>query len=44
MREQGDDPDSVWREIARDQDMMKQLGIAPIASPDQPETEELPDD
>ena len=44
MREQGDDPDSVWREIARDQDMMKQLGIAPIASPDQPETEESPDD
>lgn len=30
MREQGDDPESVWREIQRDEQMMEQLGIAPI--------------
>lgn len=29
MREQGDDPDSVWLEIARDQQRMESLGIAP---------------
>jgi len=29
MREQGDDPDAVWREIERDVQMMDQLGIAP---------------
>jgi lambda family phage portal protein len=29
MREQGDDPESVWREIQRDQEMMKRLGILP---------------
>jgi lambda family phage portal protein len=32
MREQGDDPESVWREIARDDQKMAELGIAPIAS------------
>lgn len=31
MREQGDDPDSVWREIARDEEKMAELGIQPIA-------------
>jgi len=30
MREQGDDPESVWREIQRDQEMMDRLGIAPV--------------
>ncbi|MEE4250691.1 MAG: phage portal protein, partial [Alcanivoracaceae bacterium] len=30
MREQGDDPESVWREIQRDEQMMAQLGIQPI--------------
>lgn len=30
MREQGDDPDSVWREIQRDQETMQRLGIAPV--------------
>lgn len=32
MREQGDDPESVWREIQRDQQMMEQLGIQTIES------------
>jgi len=36
MREQGDDPDSVWREMARDQEMMKQLGIAPVSPTEKP--------
>ena len=27
MREQGDDPDSVWRELARDEARMKELGL-----------------
>lgn len=31
MREQGDDPETVWREIQRDQEMMRRLGIAPAA-------------
>lgn len=30
MREQGDDPESVWREWARDRAMMESLGIAPV--------------
>jgi len=30
MREQGDDPESVWREIQRDEELMKQYGIQPI--------------
>jgi len=30
MREQGDDPDSTWREIAREKELMKELGIQPI--------------
>jgi lambda family phage portal protein len=38
MREQGDDPESVWREIQRDQEMMDRLGIAPVVDdPTQPE-------
>lgn len=31
MREQGDDPDSVWLEIKRDNEKMAALGIAPIS-------------
>lgn len=30
MREQGDDPESTWREIQRDEQLMEQLGIQPI--------------
>lgn len=30
MREQGDDPESVFREIARDDALMDQYGIAPV--------------
>ena len=36
MREQGDDPESVWREIHRDEQMMKKLGIQPIVKESQP--------
>ena len=44
MREQGDDPESVWREIQRDQEMMDRLGIAPVLeTPEQPEKEESND-
>lgn len=32
MREAGDDPDSTWNEIARDEERMKSLGIQPIDS------------
>lgn len=35
MREQGDDPESVWREIQRDDQIMAALGIQPI-DPAQP--------
>jgi lambda family phage portal protein len=31
MREQGDDPESVWREIQRDDELMAQYGIQPIS-------------
>lgn len=41
MRDQGDDPDSVWREIKRDQDMMDSLGIGPKVEPAQFENEEV---
>lgn len=44
MREQGDDPESVFREIARDDAMMEKYGIAPVqqtpAAPAE-ETEEV---
>lgn len=30
MREQGDDPEAVWNEIAQEEEMMSQLGIQPI--------------
>jgi capsid protein len=30
MREQGDNPEEVWGEIAKEQDFMLQLGIEPI--------------
>lgn len=30
MREQGDDPESTWREIAREDELMKSLNIQPI--------------
>ena len=35
MREQGDDPDSVWREIQRENEIMRQMGI--LDEPDEPE-------
>ena len=44
MREQGDDPDSVWREIKRDQDMMDSLGIAPVSIDASSESPEEKDD
>jgi len=34
MREQGDDPETVWREIQRDKQIMEQLGIAPQLTPE----------
>lgn len=41
MREQGDDPDTVWAEIAKEQDMLKSLGIQPVEkTTTQPQTEE----
>lgn len=30
MREQGDEPDEVWAEIAKEEEIMKSLGIQPI--------------
>jgi capsid protein len=30
IREQGEDPETVWREIAQEDEMMKSLGIQPI--------------
>jgi lambda family phage portal protein len=45
MREQGDDPESVWREIQRDNEMMAYLGIQPVApAPVAQATEETTDD
>lgn len=41
MRESGDDPESVWREIQREEQIMEQLGIQPI--PESPVTEEQED-
>lgn len=43
MRDQGDDPESVWREIQRDEQMMEQLGIQPIVK-EQPQTVEVSTD
>lgn len=37
MREQGDDPDTVWREIQRDQERMKELGIEPVTPMNAPQ-------
>lgn len=37
MREQGDDPESVWAEIAREQELMKSLGIKPATEESQQE-------
>ena len=42
MREAGDDPESVWREIARDHETMRELGIEPTYNP-APATEEVTD-
>ena len=39
MREQGDDPESTFREIARDKALMEKYGIAPV---EQQQTEEKP--
>jgi capsid protein len=44
MREQGDDPESVWREIQRDQEMMDRLGIAPVEKEPAEFEEEKDDD
>lgn len=46
MREQGDDPDSVWQEIAREREMMESLGITPLPAPQQQQdqTQESSDD
>ena len=41
MREQGDDPDSVWQEIARDEERMKELGL--MVEPTEPEEEPPPE-
>jgi len=30
MRESGDDPESVWREIQHEEEIMRELGIQPI--------------
>lgn len=42
MRESGDDPESVWREIQHEEEIMKALGIQPI--PENPQQEEQSDD
>lgn len=45
IRDQGDDPESVWREIKRDQDKMAELGISPVQkNPDGSEMKEGKDD
>lgn len=43
MREQGDDPDSVWPEIAREEEIMKSLGIAPISEKPEVQTDDEAD-
>lgn len=40
MREQGDDPEAVWAEIAREQEIMNNLGIAPITKEEVPQNAE----
>lgn len=44
MREQGDDPDTTWREIARDEQMMARLGIQPVDAAQMQVTEDDDDD
>jgi lambda family phage portal protein len=44
MREQGDDPESVWREIQRDEQMMLKLGIQPIVKEQPAAPVEVQDD
>ena len=39
IREQGDDPEDVWAEIARDTEMLEQYGIPPPAEMSAPMTE-----
>jgi len=43
MRESGDDPESVWREIQHEQEIMRELGVQPIPEKGSPE-EEAQDD